>query len=514
MNRTAQAALQHRLQALRRDGVQQVRVGWCDLHGSLRGKTLVLGGIDDASALTAVTDSLAAGIGMVGTVLLKDSGDRTALPVFQDAAGPAAGLVAGLFDEAAQGLLARLSGAANVLLQIDPDSLCRLPWAPDTAWLRAQARFADGSPVSLDTRAALQRALAALADAGFALTVGIELEFHVYRITDDGLGIEQAGWPAAAPAVRHLHAGHQLLGEAAADQAHEVLAIVRHTALGLGLPLRSLEIELGPSQFEAVFGTLDALAAADAVVLFRNGVRQALRRAGLHASFACKPPLAHAVASGWHLHQSLRHVDAGHGGGNAFMRAAPAADVEPGDARAALSDTGAHWLAGLRAHAAGMAALCVPSLAGYGRFQGGVMAPQRAVWGFDNRGAMLRVLGRIGDAATRIENRIAEPMANPYLALASQVWAGLDGVQRRLAPGPASDSPYAWSARPDATDAADLPSSLHQALQALAADRVLQDGLGADLAAVFDCVKRHEIARHAAADDPADWLAREYFARF
>jgi glutamine synthetase len=485
----------------------------------LRGKTLVLGvgaggqpgGLaDPAACLDAAWQQLQAGVGMVGTLLLKDSADRTALPVFDAAA------------MAHQPALAALAGAANVLLRPDPGSLLRLPWAPDTAWLRAQAHTADGAISSLDTRHALQRALDALHATGYALTVGVELEFHVHRIVDDALGADQAGWPAAVPQLRHSHPGHTLLGEACSDLASEVLAIVRRTALGLGLPLRSLEIELGPSQFEAVFAPQDALAAADGVVLFRNGLRQALRRAGFHASFACKPPLPHSVASGWHLHQSLRGV----GGGNAFVRAAAADGAAPGDARRLLSDTGVHWLAGLQAHAAGMAALCVPSISGYSRFQGSVMAPQQAVWGVDNRGAMLRVVGGPGMAATRIENRIAEPMANPYLALAAQVWAGLDGLQRRLEPDPASDTPYAAAAvsassAPSAVSAtaapaptmAALPASLAQALDALAADSVLQQGLGSSLARVLDSVRRQELARHAAADDPADWLAREYFAR-
>lgn len=486
------AALQQALRELRRDGVEQLRVGWCDLHGTLRGKTLVLG--DDA-AFDAALRQLQAGVGMVGTLLLKDSSDRTALPVFDSHA------------MARHPALARLAGAANVLLRPDPASLRRLPWAPATAWLRAQPHFADGSVVPLDTRHALQRALAALQAAGHGMTVGIELEFHILRIENDGLGVDQAGWPAAAPRVRHLHPGHLLLGETCADLADEALAIVRRTALGLGLPLRSLEIELGPSQVEAVFGPQDALAAADAVVLFRNGVRQALRRAGYHASFACKPPLPHAVASGWHLHQSLRSAD----GSNAFWRAVPPQGLDAGDARQCLSDTGAHWLAGLLAHAAGMAALCVPSIGGYSRFQGSVMAPQRAAWGLDNRGAMLRVVGAPGDAATRIENRIAEPMANPYLALAAQVWAGLDGLQRQLDPGPAAaaDDP----ADP-AMSAARLPASLADALAALAADGTLQQGLGPELALVLDSVRRQELARHAGAQDQADWLAREHFARY
>src|SRR5205085_5806178 len=117
--------------------------------------------------------------------------------------------------------------------------------------------------------------------------------------------------------------------------------IVQRTAEGLGLPLASIEIELGPSQVEAVFEPTDALAAADAMVSFRNGVTQALRRAGYHASFVCRPPFPNVMASGWHLHQSLRDLASG---GNAFRRDAPAARSDPGDARHVLSDAGAAWL--------------------------------------------------------------------------------------------------------------------------------------------------------------------------
>ena len=129
-----------------------------------------------------------------------------------------------------------------------------------------------------------------------------------------------AAGPASPPTLRHTHPGWHLLSEGHADLCDEALQIVRSTALGLGLPLRSLEIEMGPSQFEAVFAPTDALTAADQMLALRNGVRQALRRAGYQASFVCKPPLAGSVASGWHLHQSL--VDGE--GRNAFVTAKPA----------------------------------------------------------------------------------------------------------------------------------------------------------------------------------------------
>jgi len=478
---TRSAACEAVLARIATEHVEQVRVAWADLHGTQRSKTLVCG-VDAAP----VSQAFDAGVGMVSTLLLKDTSDRTAFKVF---------------EPGASGLPPGFGAANNVILLPDPDSYVALPWAPGTGWMRAEPWFEDGTPVAVDPRRVLQSALVALAEAGFSLRCGLEVEFHIYRITNERLAPEDAAWPAEPPAVALLHPGYQLLSEGWADLCDEPLAIVRRTALALGLPLRSLEIELGPSQFEAVFGHTDALTAADQMVLFRNGVRQALRRAGYHASFVCRPPFDGAVASGWHLHHSL--VDSN--GDNAMCRDAPAGDV--GSARRWLSDPGVHWLAGLLAHAPGMAALCAPTVGAYSRFRGSVMAPQAALWGRDNRGAMLRVVGAPGDAATRIENRLGEPMANPYLAMAAQVWAGLDGVARRLEPGPATESPYAATA-------ALLPASLAEALDSLAADSVLQQGLGEPMARVFHAIKRQELARHAQADDAAVWERREYFGRF
>jgi glutamine synthetase len=495
------AAIEAVLARVREAGLTQVRIAWGDLHGTFRGKTLVLSDPSDAAGVSVLRSAFTDGIGLVSTILLKDTSDRTAFKVF---------------DPAAPTALPGLRGANNLLLLPDPASFVVLPWAPKTGWLRAEPRFADGSEVAIDPRGVLQRALSALAQRGLALTCGLEVEFHIYRIADDALAAEAAAWPAPAPAVRLLHPGYNLLAENWSDMAHEALEIVRDNALGLGLPLRSLEIELGPSQFEAVFGAVDALTAADQMLLFRNGMRQALRRAGYHASFVCRPPLPNAIASGWHLHQSLRQVDDGrnalqrdaaHDTGGAGDAGSERSASSAGDARQVLSDTGAHWLAGLLAHARGMAALCAPTLPAYSRYQGSVMAPQAALWGRDNRGAMLRVIGEPGDAATRIENRLGEPMANPYLYIAAQIHAGLDGLERRLEPPPATETPYA----PAPTM---LPTSLTEALDALAADEVMQRGLGAPLASLIDTVKRQEIARHAAAEDGAVWLQREYFGRY
>ncbi len=481
-----EAACRALLARVQSEGLRQVRVAWGDLHGGFRGKTLICG--PDQSALA---DALHSGVGMVSTVLLKDTSDRTAFPVFEP----------GALDG-----LPGFGAANNLLLLPDPTSFHVLPWAPHTGWLRAETFWEDGSPVLLDPRRVLQRALAALHDAGFGLRCGLEVEFHIYRLADNAPSADDASWPATAPAITALHPGHGLLSEDWTDRADEALAIVRDTALGLGLPLRSLEIELGPSQVEAVFAPTDALTAADQMLLLRNGVRQALRRTGYHATFMCKPPLAGAMASGWHLHQSLTAAD----GSNAMRLTTPVPAGTPADAaEQLLSPVGRQWLAGLLKHAHGMAALCAPTAVAYSRYQGNLMAPRAALWGRDNRGAMLRVVGSPGDESTRIENRLGEPLANPYLCMAAQVLAGLDGMRGHLEPGPsASANPYT-----SGTGAA-LPVTLATALNALSTDPVLCAGLGAPMVRAFTTIKHQELTRRAAATDVQEWDRRELFARY
>ena len=274
-------------------------------------------------------------------------------------------------------------------------------------------------------------------------------------------------------------------------------------AQALGMPLLSLELELGPSQVEAVFDATDAMTAADNMVLFRSAVKMALRRAGYHASFACRPPFPNIMSSGWHLHQSIVHADSGV---NAFRREAPAAGSTPLAAGYTLSDIGEHYLAGLLQHARGAAVFCTPTVNGFGRFGPNALAPQSVLWGRDNRGAMLRVVGECGDAATRIENRVGEPAANPYLYLASQIHAGLDGIERALRAPPATESPYGATA-------ADLPTSLGAALDALNDDAVLVGAFGRDFIAYFERIKRAEALRYEQAEDKVAFQANEYFSR-
>ncbi len=115
-----------------------------------------------------------------------------------------------------------------------------------------------------------------------------------------------ATWPGEAPDVSLISQGYQYLTETRFDQIEPVLETVRREVIALGLPLRSVEIELGPSQCEFTFQPQIGLAPADTMMLFRSAVKQICRRLGYHASFMCRPKVANLLSSGWHLHQSLR----------------------------------------------------------------------------------------------------------------------------------------------------------------------------------------------------------------
>jgi glutamine synthetase len=170
-----------------------------------------------------------------------------------------------------------------------------------------------------------------------------------------------------------------------------------------------------------------------------------------------------------------------------------------------LSDIGKQYLAGLLAHARAASAFSTPTINGYKRYRPYSLAPDRVIWGKENRGAMLRVIGGPGDGATRIENRIGEPAANPYLYFASQVYSGLDGLNRKLSPPPSADTPYEAKAEL-------LPRTLDEALDCLKSDETLRDGFGKAFVDYFVKLKEAEIARFNL--EVSEWEHREYFDLF
>src|SRR5262245_14639779 len=422
--------------------------------------------------------ALASGCTITSSLFAKDTSNKTVFPVWS--AGGGFGLAA-------------FEGAGDVVMVPDPATFRVLPWAHKTGWLLADVYLPDGRPVPYATRHILRTALFRLAAAGYDYVAGLEVELHVCRLEADRMWPEESGQPGKPPPVSILTQGYQYLSELRFDQLEPALEIVRRDLLALGLPLRSVECEFGPSQAELTFAAQTGLQPADTMVLLRSAVKQTCRRHGLIATFMCRPRIPNVMSSGWHLHQSLKDRRSG---ANAFM---------PTRAGELLSDTGRHFLAGLLAHARAGAVFTTPTLNGYKRFRPHSLAPDRAIWGHDNRGVMVRVLGGAGDPATRLENRVGEPAANPYLYMTSQVLAGLDGMERRLDPGPSADAPYDMKAE-------FLPKSLGEAIAALRPDAFFREKLGPEFVEYLLTIKEAEIARFHA--EVTDWEHREYFEAF
>ena len=457
------------LRLVEEHGLEVVRVSFPDQHGLLRGKTLVAG---------EVAGALGNGCSITSSLFAKDTANKTVFPVWS--AGGGFGIKA-------------FEGAGDVLMIPDPASFRILPWAPETGWLLSDVYLADGKPLPFATRQVYRAALSRLAAAGWDYVAGLEVEFHVFKLETDRMAPEETGQPGEPPRVSILTQGYQYLSELRFDRLEPVLEIIRRDVVALGLPLRSVECEYGPSQCEFTFQARTGLEPADAMVLFRSAVKQICRRHGLHATFMCRPRIPNVMSSGWHLHQSL--VDR-KSGANVFM---------PERQGELLSDTGRHYLAGLLKHARASALFAAPTLNGYKRFRPHSLAPDRAIWGHDNRGVMVRVLGGPGDKATRLENRVGEPAANPYLYMASQVLAGLDGIERRLDPGPSADAPYEAKAEP-------LPKSLAEAAAALRGDAFFRERMGAGFVDYLLTIKEAEVARFQA--EVTDWEQREYFEMY
>lgn len=449
--------------------IEVVRFSIPDQHGILRGKTL---------AVKDAVKALRTGVSITTTMFAKDTSHRTVFPVFS--AGGGFGIP-------------EMQGGADAVMVADPTTFRILPWAPYTGWLLCDAYFANGVPVPFATRQLLANVLDRLADSGFTFLAGLEAEFHIFRADSAVLETRHAGPSGEAPQVSLISRGYQYLTEQRYDRVDPILEIIRRDVAALDLPIRTIEVEFGPSQFEFTFAPTVGMSTADNMIIFRSAVKQICERHGLHATFMCRPLIPKVVSSGWHLHQCLCSIEDGR---NAFV---------PTEENTDLSEVGRHYLAGLLVHARGATALSTPTINGYKRFASHSLAPDRAVWGRDNRGAMIRVLGGRNDLATRIENRVGEPAANPYLYLSSQILSGLDGMLRQLEPGPSADAPYEAVAHR-------LPSTLSEAVECLSNDAFLSDSLGSTFVHYYCKLKRAEIARFNA--EVTDWEQREYFEIF
>src|SRR5262249_48634301 len=323
--------------------------------------------------------------------------------------------------------LDEMTGSPNIVAVPDPATFRTPPWAPGTGWIVNDEYSKDGRPFPFSTRQLLRKVLRRLSERGYGCVVGTEIEWYLLRVAEDHLTDEHIGAPGTrGRAIRTwpVEPGYHYYSESDMDLMQPVLGALGDAYEALGLDLRSIENEWGPGQVACPFAPARALEAADNVLLFRTATRQVCRRLGYFATFMCRPALKGYYASGWHLHQSL--VDARHGA-NLLMS---------DNVGEVLSPLGRSYLAGLLQHAVSGVVFTTPTVNGYRRFRANSLAPDRATWGRDHRGAMLRVLGGAGDPATRIENRVGEPSANPYLYVLSQIVARLAGLDPPPKPPP------------------------------------------------------------------------------
>jgi glutamine synthetase len=464
--------------------LRYVRLAWSDTHGYVRAKTLTM-----PTFLAALTAGYNIG---VATTTLDSAGAR----VFAS------------FTRGGGMGLTEMTGSPNLTVVADPQTFRTLPWAPGTAWILCDEYFNDGTPFHFAPRQLLRKALKKLGDRGCSSVIGAEIEWYLLRVAEEHLSEENVGVPGTRGRpikTRPAEPGYHYHSESNMDLMQPVFDVLGDAFEALGLGLRSIENEWGPGQVECTFAPRSALEAADNVLLFRTATRQVCRRLGYFATFMARPALKGFYASGWHLHQSL--VDAA-SGANLLM------PEKPGEV---LSPLGQSYLAGLLHYAVPSTVFATPTVNGYRRFKPNSLAPDRATWAYDNRGAMIRVLGGADDPATRLENRMGEPAANPYLFILSQVITGLAGMDGKLTPPAATDEPYA-------ADRPLLPKNLPEALDALEREPLFRRELGDTFIDYFLALKRTEAGRYerslkdsgevAQSDEPSTWEQNEYFDFF
>ncbi len=472
------AAAQQVIRQIRDLDLRTVRFVVADQHGAPRSRSL--------SAQAAI-DVFANGLDFSGAIYSLDTGNQVFVPAFAPGGG---------FG------IEEFTGFPDVVLVPDPGTFRVLPWADRTGWVLCDVYFGNGQPVPLDGRHLMRRMLGDLAGAGYDYLAGIEIEYYIVKLGGQPLAPEDAGFTPPPPRVSVFERGYQFLSEVRLDSVAETLEALRDGLTAIGLPPRSMDDEWGPGQMEFTFSPMAGLAAADAVVLFRSAVKQMCQRRGLLATFMCTPGLPNFFSSGWHLHQSLTGRP---GGQNAF--ASPDAP---------LSAVGRQFVSGLLDHALPMMLFAAPTVNGYRRYRPYSFAPDRVGWAVENRGVLVRVQGSPGDGSSHVENRIGEPAANPYLYMAANIAAGLDGIRRGLDVPPVGEDPYA-------AEAPMLPTSLDEAASALDKDEFYRQTFGKTLVDYLLMMKRAELARFTAAqaDNPppdpqavTDWEMREYFEFF
>jgi glutamine synthetase len=434
--------------------------------------------------VTQHEDLSAAGIDVVRVVFPDLIGVDRARDVLVEALEPALGhgvaFCRAIYHTSPRGDVVDVAGGLDAGLPdiaIHPDlaTIRPLPWEPGVAWCLGDAREADGTRCPEDPRQLVRRVVERLAGLGLSPVVGPELEY--FLLVPAG-----SGWSRYGDAPGDVYtAGRR------GDPDGHLLGTLR-TLRDLGLGVTAANHEFSGGQFEVNLHHSAALDAADRAFLFKAAVKELARRAGQRATFMAKP-FNDEGGSGFHVHLSCLDE----AGQNAFD--------DPAGPHG-LSATARHALGGILAHAPAMAALLNPTINSYKRFGPDTLAPWLIDWGMDNRSAMVRIPPERG-AGSRLEVRLGDASANPYLGIAGLLAAAYLGIRDQLEPPPPLEG-YGY----DPTKASLLPQRLPDALAALAADAALIDVLGKGFVDAFLAYKHNEVERFERY--VTDWEFGEY----
>ncbi|HOA87812.1 MAG TPA: glutamine synthetase family protein [Propioniciclava tarda] len=362
---------------------------------------------------------------------------------------------------------------ADMVAHPDPTTFELLPWrgpTQGTARMFCDIRLPDGSPSFSDPRYVLKRAMKKAADMGFTFYTHPEIEFYLFN---------QPLVPGKVPTpVDNSGYFDHTTASAGTDFRRKAITMLEQ----MGISVEFSHHEGGPGQQEIDLRYADALTMADNIMTFRVVIKEVAVMHDLFASFMPKP-LQDAPGSGMHTHVSLFEGD-----DNAFYDAS---------AEFGLSKTGRHFIAGLLHHAAEISAVLNPSVNSYKRLASGGEAPSYICWGQNNRSAMVRVpmWKPNKPSSARIELRSLDTSANPYLAFALILNAGLSGIENTMElPDPAEDDVWSLTDRQrQAMGIKPLPYNLESAVRAMENSELAAQTLGDH---VFDFFLRNKRAEY------------------
>lgn len=379
---------------------------------------------------------------------------------------------------------------SDMYLYPDLDTFLIYPWSSSEgkiAGIICDIYMPDGNPFAGDPRGILKRAIKEAEEMGFTgFNVGTEPEFFLFKTDENGQPTmevnDQGGYFDLAPL----------------DLGENCRRDIVLTLEKMGFEIEASHHEVAPGQHEIDFKYADGLTTADNIQIFKLVVKNIARKYGLHATFMPKP-LYGVAGSGMHCHQSLFRGDE-----NVFY--------DEND-ELGLSETARHFLAGILAHARAFTAITNPLVNSYKRLVPGYEAPCYVAWSAKNRSPLVRIPASRG-LGTRLEVRSPDPSANPYLALAVMLKAGLDGIKKKLALPPQTNRNIYVMDEAERRDAGieNLPGSLREALKELQADEVICEALGEHALTHFVQAKKIEWDMFRTAVHP--WERDQYISLY